>query len=139
LPGETGQHRAAALVAPDVAPSVAGADMATALQSREAVSVLLVDDQPAKLLTYRAILEPMEATLVSAGSAREALDLLLRREFAVVVVDVCMPELDGFELASMLRQHPRFEDTAIIFVSGVHLSELDRLRGYACGAVDYLP
>ena len=107
--------------------------------SLEPVSVLLVDDQPAKLLSYRAILEDIDANLVSAGSAREALDLLLKREFAVVIVDVCMPELDGFELASMMRQHPRFERTAIIFVSGVHLTDLDRLKGYACGAVDYLP
>ena len=107
--------------------------------SPEPVSVLLVDDQPAKLLSYRAILEDVEAVLVSANSAREALDLLLKREFAVVIVDVCMPELDGFELASMMREHPRFERTAIIFVSGVHLTDLDRLKGYACGAVDYLP
>jgi signal transduction histidine kinase len=105
----------------------------------EPVNVLLVDDQPAKLLSYRVILQDVEAALVSAGSAREALDLLLRREFAVVIVDVCMPELDGFELASLMRQHPRFERTAIIFVSGVHLTDLDRLKGYACGAVDYLP
>jgi signal transduction histidine kinase len=101
--------------------------------------VLLVDDQPAKLLSYRAILQDVDATFVSAQSAREALDLLLKREYAVVIVDVCMPELDGFELASMMRQHPRFERTAIIFVSGVHLTDLDRLKGYACGAVDYLP
>ena len=112
---------------------------AAAPSSPEPVSVLLVDDQPAKLLSYRAILRDVEATFVSAQSAREALDLLLKGEFAVVIVDVCMPELDGFELASMIRQHPRFERTAIIFVSGVHLTDLDRLKGYACGAVDYLP
>ena len=102
-------------------------------------NVLLVDDQPAKLLTYQAILRGVGANLVTANSAREALDALLRMEFAAVLVDVCMPELDGFELARMIRDHPRFSRTAIIFVSGVALTELDRLRGYECGAVDYLP
>ena len=101
--------------------------------------VLLVDDQPAKLLSYRVILENIGAELVEAGSAREALDHLLKSEFAVVLIDVIMPELDGFELAAMIRDHPRFSRTAIIFVSGVALTELDRLRGYECGAVDYLP
>ncbi len=108
-------------------------------QDHDDVSVLLVDDQPQKLLSYQAILGGLDVTLVTAGSAREALDWLLRRVFAVVLVDVCMPELDGFELATMIRDHPRFHETAIIFVSGVHLSELDRLRGYSVGAVDYVP
>ena len=103
------------------------------------VSVLLVDDQPQKLLSYQAILGGLDVTLVSANSAREALDQLLRRVFAVVLVDVCMPDLDGFELATMIREHPRFRETAIIFVSGVHLTEFDRLRGYSVGAVDYVP
>jgi len=102
-------------------------------------NVLLVDDQPAKLLSYRVTLEGLPANFVEAGSAREALDHLLRTEFAVVIVDVCMPELDGFELAAMIHDHPRFRRTAIIFVSGIALTELDRLRGYECGAVDYLP
>ena len=60
-------------------------------------------------------------------------------EIAVVLVDVCMPDLDGFELAAMIRQHPRFQQTSIIFVSAVLMTELDRLRGYECGAVDYVP
>ena len=102
-------------------------------------SVLLVDDQPAKLLSYQAILSDLDITLVTANSASEALDQLLKRAFAVVLVDVCMPELDGFELATMIRDHPRFRETAIIFVSGVHLTDLDRLRGYKVGAVDYVP
>jgi signal transduction histidine kinase len=105
----------------------------------ERPNVLLVDDQPAKLLSYRVTLDDLDANLIEAGSAREALDHLLRTEFAVVIVDVCMPDLDGFELAAMIHDHPRFRRTAIIFVSGVALTELDRLRGYECGAVDYLP
>jgi len=102
-------------------------------------NVLLVDDQPAKLVSYRAILETLDANLITASSAREALEWLLKEEFAVVVVDVCMPELDGFELAEMIRDHPRFRQTAIIFVSAVHLTDMDRLKGYERGAVDYLP
>ena len=107
--------------------------------SSSLANVLVVDDQPGKLLTYRAILEGVPANLLMAGSGREALDLLLKTEVAVLLMDVCMPELDGFELASLIRDHPRFRQTAIIFVSGVHLSDLDRLKGYECGAVDYLP
>jgi signal transduction histidine kinase len=111
----------------------------TDTRQRDDVSILLVDDQPAKLLSYRAILRGVEATLVSAGSAREALEHLLKTDFAVVLIDVIMPELDGFELAAMMREHPRFRKTAIIFVSGVALTELDRLKGYEHGAVDYVP
>jgi len=66
-------------------------------------------------------------------------DNLLRTDFAVVLIDVIMPDLDGFELAAMIREHPRFKRTAIIFVSGIALSDLDRLRGYESGAVDYVP
>jgi len=103
------------------------------------VNVLLVDDQPAKLLTYGAILGGVGANLITAGSAREALDCLLKKEIALVLIDVCMPELDGFELAEMIRQHPRYQKTAIIFVSAVNLSDFDRLRGYEYGAIDYVP
>ena len=103
------------------------------------VNILLVDDQPAKLLSYEVILQELGENLVKAGSAREALHYLLRNEVAVVLTDVSMPELDGFELAAMIREHPRFQRTAIIFVSAIHLTDPDRLRGYAAGAVDYLP
>jgi len=103
------------------------------------VNVLLVDDQPAKLLTYGAILGGVGANLITAGSAREALDCLLKKEIALVLIDVCMPELDGFELAELIRQHPRYQKTAIIFVSAVNLSDFDRLRGYEYGAIDYVP
>src|ERR1700722_14098776 len=103
------------------------------------VNILLVDDQPAKLLSYQVILEELGENLIRAGSAREALEQLLRNEIAVVLTDVSMPELDGFELAAMIREHPRFQRTAIIFVSAIHLTDPDRLRGYAAGAVDYLP
>ncbi|MBX5087875.1 response regulator [Rhizobium lentis] len=102
------------------------------------VNILLVDDQPAKLLSYEVILEELEENLIKAQSAREAFEHLLRTEIAVILVDVCMPEQDGFELVSMIRQHPRYQNTPIIFVSAVMLAEPDRLRGYAVGAVDYV-
>jgi len=105
---------------------------------REPVNILLVDDQPSKLLSYEVILEELGENLIKATSGRQALEQLLRQEVAVILVDVSMPELNGFELAEMIREHPRFTRTAIIFVSGVHLSELDSLRGFQAGAVDYL-
>jgi len=101
-------------------------------------NILMVDDQPGKLLSYEVILAPLGENLIKARTAREALDQLLRHDFAVVLMDVSMPEIDGFELADMLRQHPRFQKTAIIFISGVHLSDLDRIKGYESGAVDYI-
>jgi PAS domain S-box-containing protein len=102
------------------------------------LNILLVDDQPGKLLTYETILAELGENLVKATSARSALAHLLRDDFAIVVMDVSMPDVDGFELAAMIRQHPRCQKTAIIFVSAVHLSDLDRLKGYETGAVDYL-
>jgi signal transduction histidine kinase len=111
----------------------------TATTRIDRVNILLVDDQPAKLLSYETILSTLGETLITATSATEALQCLLKREIAVVLVDVCMPDLDGYELAAMIRQHPRFQQTAIIFVSAVMLNDLDRLRGYECGAVDYVP
>jgi PAS domain S-box-containing protein len=104
----------------------------------DAVNVLLVDDQPGKLLSYEVMLEELEENLVSVSSAKEALAYLLKADVAVILVDVCMPELDGFELAKMIREHPRFQKTAIIFISAIHMSETDYLRGYQAGAVDYL-
>ena len=89
------------------------------MKAHEKVNVLLVDDQPAKLLSYQAILEELGENLIAANSAREAFERLLKTDVAVILMDVCMPELDGFQLATMLREHPRFENTAIIFVSAI--------------------
>ena len=83
----------------------------------EKVNILLVDDQPDKLLAYEVILGELGEKLVKASSAREALQFLLKNDVAVVLIDVCMPELDGFQLAAMIREHPRFRKTAIIFIS----------------------
>lgn len=106
--------------------------------SNRPVNILMVDDQPAKLLSYEAILADLGENLIKASSGKEALEQLLKHEVAVVLIDVCMPDLDGFELATMIRSHPRFRKTAIILVSGVMVDDRDRLRGYDSGAVDYV-
>src|ERR1700704_346492 len=108
------------------------------MTGKETVNILMVDDQPAKLLSYEVILGKLGENLVKASSGKEALELLLKNDFAVVLMDVSMPEIDGFELADIIRQHPRFQKTAIIFISAVHLTDLDRLRGYQRGAVEYI-
>jgi PAS domain S-box-containing protein len=109
------------------------------MAAEDKVNILLVDDQPAKLLSYETILADLGENLVKAASAREALEQLLKQDIAVILVDVCMPELDGFQLAAMIREHPRFQHTAIIFISAIHLTDVDRLRAYEMGAVDYVP
>jgi two-component sensor histidine kinase/DNA-binding response OmpR family regulator len=109
------------------------------MASKDKVNILLVDDQPGKLLSYEVILSDLNENLLKAASANEALQHLLKNDVAVVLVDVCMPELDGFELAAMIRDHPRFQRTAIIFISAIHLTDTDHLHGYEMGAVDYVP
>ncbi|MGA9306838.1 MAG: PAS domain-containing protein [Candidatus Sulfotelmatobacter sp.] len=108
------------------------------MSANEKVNILMVDDQPAKLLSYEVMLGGLGENLIKAASAKEALEVLLKNDIAVVLMDVSMPELDGFQLAAMIRQHPRFQRTAIIFVSAVHLTHLDQLKGYEHGAVDYI-
>jgi signal transduction histidine kinase len=105
----------------------------------EPVNILLVDDQPAKLLSYEAILADLGENLVKASSGRDALEVLLKQDIALVLIDVCMPDLDGFELARMIRDHPRFQQIAIMFVSAVSVTEFDLMKGYEHGAVDYMP
>ena len=102
------------------------------------VNILLVDDQPARLLSYETILGELGQNLISARSGVEALARLMKDEFALVLLDVSMPGMDGFETAAMIHDHPRFERTPIIFITGVHDSEFDRLKGYKLGAVDYV-
>jgi signal transduction histidine kinase len=102
------------------------------------LNILMVDDQPAKLLSYEAILRDLNENLIKVTSGREALDCLLKTEIALVLLDVSMPDIDGFELANLIRQHPRYQNIAIIFISGVHMTDVDRIQGYQHGAVDYL-
>ncbi len=108
------------------------------MNAESKVNILMVDDQPAKLLSYEVILSDLGENLIKATSASEALNILLKNDIAVVLMDVSMPELDGFELADVIRQHPRFQKTAIIFISGVHLTDSDKIQGYRSGAVDYI-
>ena len=109
------------------------------MDPQERLNILLVDDQPAKLLSYETVLEDLGENLIKANSARDALEMLVRHQIAVILIDVCMPELDGFELARLIRDHPRYQTTAIIFVSAVQVTDLDLLKGYEQGAVDYVP
>src|ERR671924_251297 len=108
------------------------------MSEHDKVNILMVDDQPAKLLSYESILSELGENLIKAGSGRDALEHLLKTDIAVILMDVSMPELNGFELAQMIHQHPRYQKTAIIFISAVHLTDLDQLRGYEHGAVDYI-
>jgi signal transduction histidine kinase len=100
--------------------------------------VLLVDDQPARLLTYEVMLADLDVQCVRAQSGKEALEQLLRQPFAVIILDVSMPDMDGFETAHLIRAHPRFQSTPIIFVTGVNVSQPDALKGYQLGAIDYI-
>ena len=94
------------------------------------VNILLVDDQPGKLLTYQATLAQLGENLVTASSGREALLHLLKQDFALILLDVVMPDMDGFETAALIRQRPRLELTPIIFVTAYSSGELDPLKGY---------
>jgi signal transduction histidine kinase len=105
---------------------------------KEKVNILMVDDQPAKVLSYEIILADLDENLLKAHSAKEALEILLKNDIAVVLMDVSMPDMDGFEMAEIIHEHPRFQETAIIFISAVHLTDVDQLRGYQRGAVDYI-
>jgi signal transduction histidine kinase len=101
-------------------------------------NILIVDDQPGKLISYRAILDDLGGELVLTRSGKEALQRLLRQEFALILLDVVMPEMDGFETAALIRQHPRLEHTPIIFLTAFPTSDMDCLKGYELGAVDYV-
>jgi signal transduction histidine kinase/ActR/RegA family two-component response regulator len=109
------------------------------MNDAEKVNILLVDDSHAKLLSHEAVLAEIGENLLKASSARQAFEVLLKNEVALILIDVCMPDLDGFELAAMIREHPRFQTTAIIFVSAVMMTKPDQLRGYQLGGVDYVP
>jgi two-component system, sensor histidine kinase and response regulator len=102
------------------------------------VSILLVDDQPANLLALEAMLQGLGQILVKAESGREALKWLLTHDFAVILLDVKMPDMDGFETAALIRQRDKSRDTPIIFLTAADKTHTEAVRGYAVGAVDYL-
>lgn len=100
--------------------------------------ILLIDDQPARLMTYEAILASLPVRTVRTSSGNEGLQQLLKQDFAAILLDVNMPEMDGFEVARLIREHPRLERTPIVFVTGNEVSALDQLKGYEVGAIDYI-
>src|SRR5919202_6438596 len=101
-------------------------------------SVLIVDDTPSNLLALSAVLSPLGIRVVEAQSGREALEHLRREEFAVVLLDVQMPEMDGFELAARIRATDSGRELPIIFLTALHRDEAYMRRGYAIGAADYV-
>lgn len=106
--------------------------------SEATVDILLVDDDPKKRFVIKTILEPLGENVVEASSGADALRQLLRQEFAVILLDVRMPVMDGFETAQLIRQRPRSELTPIIFVTALDQAETDMGRGYELGAVDFV-
>ena len=110
----------------------------TPATSDDKINILLVDDQPNNVLALESILADMGQNLVTANSGKKALKHLLDREFAVILLDVQMPELDGFETAQLIRQRDKSRDTPIIFLTALSRSETNVFRGYELGAVDYI-
>jgi DNA-binding response OmpR family regulator len=104
----------------------------------ESETILLVDDRPANLVALEALLLPLGHRLVKAASGQEALRFLLYEECALILLDVQMPDLDGFETAAMIRARKRTSETPIIFVTAIHSEEEQVIRGYSLGAVDYI-
>lgn len=101
-------------------------------------SILLVDDVEANLIALEALLGDLECELVRASGGNEALRLLLKRKFAVILLDVQMPGMDGYEVAALARQNPRTREVPIIFLTATHHTEANVLRGYGSGAIDFL-
>jgi len=106
--------------------------------SDERATILIVDDREANLLALEAVLEPLQQRLVKVRSGADALRFLLQEDCAVILLDVNMPELDGFETAALIRERERSRYTPIIFVTAVRREEEHILKGYANGAVDYV-
>jgi len=102
------------------------------------VNILLVDDQPANLVALEAMLQGLGQNLIKAESGREALKWLLTHEFAVILLDVIMPDMDGFETAALIRQRDKSRHTPILFLTAADDMRTQAVRGYEVGAVDYL-
>lgn len=117
-------------------PSTVGTEVSALIDARP--RILLIDDQPARLMTYEAILANLPVHTVRTSSGNEGLQQLLKQDFAAILLDVHMPEMDGFEVARLIREHPRLEHTPIVFVTGNEVSVLDQLKGYEVGAIDYI-
>jgi CheY-like chemotaxis protein len=114
------------------------AERAEALRPHGKARILLVDDRPENLLALEAILSSLDQTLVRATSGEEALKALLSDDFAVILLDVQMPGMDGFETASHIKRRERTRDIPIIFLTAINREPQHAFRGYSAGAVDYL-
>src|ERR1051325_10197978 len=139
--------KAAKLATDDQPREIAGAPLAAVKKNGAAavsgklnskVNILLVDDRQDKLLALEAVLGTLGQNLVKARSGKEALRLLLKQDFAVILLDVSMPGMDGFETASLIRRRPATEHTPIIFVTSIGNSPNQMYQGYSLGAVDYI-
>ena len=137
--GQAGEAASVGLVNGNMASSDSPTDRPPdRLTADDRVNVLLVDDQPANLVALEAMLQGLGQNLIKASSGREALKWLLTHEFAVVLLDVKMPDMDGFETATLIRQRDKSRHTPIIFLTAADKSQTQAVRGYAVGAVDYL-
>ena len=137
--GAAGQGGGGAVASQDEVAIPAGAESEAAPQQDiDKVNILLVDDQPANLVALEAMLEDLGQNLVRAESGRAALKRLLSDDFAVILLDVKMPEMDGFETAALIRQRDRSRHTPILFLTAADTTQTQAVRGYAVGAVDYL-
>ncbi|HEX6434652.1 MAG TPA: response regulator, partial [Gemmatimonadales bacterium] len=120
-------------------PSAQGAPgPAAPQQDVDKVNILLVDDQPANLVALEAMLQGLGQNLIKAESGREALKWLLTHDFAVILLDVKMPDMDGFETAALIRERDKSSHTPILFLTAGDSTQTQAVRGYAVGAVDYL-
>src|SRR6202140_2028558 len=113
------------------------ADSSATELADEKVSILIVDDRPDKLLAHETVLADLNQNLVRATSGKEALRCLLKQDFAVILLDVNMPGMDGFETASLIRKRRKSASTPIIFLTAF-VDDVHAAQGYATGAVDFL-
>ncbi|MBA2675010.1 response regulator [Ramlibacter sp.] len=111
---------------------------APVLDNQEKANILVVDDLPEKHIVFRTILDELGQNIISARSGQEALKFILEKEFAVILLDVNMPDIDGLETAGLIRQYKKSAQTPIVFITA-YVDELQARRGYALGAVDYIP
>jgi DNA-binding response OmpR family regulator len=102
------------------------------------INILLVDDEPANLLALEAVLESLGQNLVRANSGEEALKSLIYKDFAVIILDVMMPGMNGFETAALIRERSRSSHTPIIFMTAMGKTDTEMFQGYALGAIDYM-
>jgi signal transduction histidine kinase len=120
------------------APVITGPAPLAGAGEQEKVNILVVDDLPEKHVVFRTILDELDQNIVSARSGQEALRYILEMEFAVILLDVNMPDIDGLETASLIRQYRKSAQTPIVFITA-YVDEIQASRGYALGAVDYIP